>query len=219
MGIVYAQEDNIGIFKQNECIRLPQTCADCTYNNITTIISSNSTVLLSGQIPMTKSGTEYNHTFCNTTQSGKYTVNGIGDIGGTKTIWAYDFSVNPTGIEPSDQRTNALTRGIYFFFVLGIVCFILAVVLAIPLPYRLSIFTVGAMLVLICVNIIFVSLKNEVVDPKLANLFSFITVISFYIFWFLLALLLIIWIITFFITFLDKKKLKREQSFEGIIDG
>src|SRR3990167_9658863 len=61
---------NLGTFKQGTCVDLLQTCAFCTYNNITSVVYPNSTNAISGEIPMTKIGTSYNYTFCNTTALG-----------------------------------------------------------------------------------------------------------------------------------------------------
>ncbi|MBU1669455.1 hypothetical protein KKC13_13700, partial [bacterium] len=41
--------------------------------------------------------TEYNYTFCNTTPIGTYTVNGVGDLSGTDTVWNYNFEITDTG--------------------------------------------------------------------------------------------------------------------------
>jgi hypothetical protein len=50
-----------------------------------------------GLTAMTKSGIEYTYSFCNTTQSGTYNVNGYGDAGGAMTKWNYVFEVTPSG--------------------------------------------------------------------------------------------------------------------------
>ena len=94
-----ASISNLGTFKQNECINLLQTCADCTYNNISSVTfgNSNGVRALTGPVVMTKSGTEYTTNFCNATQPGTYNVNGYGDAAGTKTGWNYNFEVTPAG--------------------------------------------------------------------------------------------------------------------------
>ena len=83
--------------KMNDCVRLPQTCPDCTYNNISTILYPNLSIAVEG-IGMSKNGTEYNYTFCLTGELGEYIVNGYGDTGGTLTTWNYPFDVTPNGL-------------------------------------------------------------------------------------------------------------------------
>jgi hypothetical protein len=94
--MVNAQVSSLGVFKQGECVQLLQTCADCTYNTVTSVTNPDSTQAL-GLTAMEKSGLVYNLTFCDTNQSGTYTVNGFGDLGGTNTIWNYQFDITPNG--------------------------------------------------------------------------------------------------------------------------
>jgi hypothetical protein len=50
-----------------------------------------------GLTAMAQSGIEYTYSFCNTTQSGTYNVNGYGDPTGAMTKWNYVFEVTPSG--------------------------------------------------------------------------------------------------------------------------
>ena len=99
MPLISSSVETFGTFKQNECVELIQSCSNCTYNNITSIVYPNSSKAISGEYAMTKSGTEYNFTFCNTSAVGRYIVNGHGDLGGNDYVWAYDFEITPTGKE------------------------------------------------------------------------------------------------------------------------
>ena len=101
---------NLGVFKQNECIELIQTCSDCTYVNISSVLYPNSTQAL-GQVAMTKLGTTYNYSFCKTSLLGKYIVNGYGDDAGVVSVWAYDLEVTTTG--------NNINNTIPLFLALG----------------------------------------------------------------------------------------------------
>lgn len=109
--LVTGEVQTLGTFPQGSCINLKQICSNCTYNNITTIISPNSTQLL-GEKSMTKVGTDYNYTFCNTTLIGQYIVNGKGDLDGVLTVWTYNFFVTPTGYEVS------IANSIVMFFLI-----------------------------------------------------------------------------------------------------
>ncbi len=96
----------LGIFRQGDCIDLVQTCSNCTYNNISTIIteSENPTVYLINNT-MSREDTYYNYTFCNTTLLGEYIVNGFGDPDGEKTIWNYDLEITPGGFKSTSAQS------------------------------------------------------------------------------------------------------------------
>lgn len=87
-------DENLGTFKQGSDINLIQTCSNCTYNNISTIIFADGT-LFSVDKQMTKNGSFYNLTFNsdNTYSIGEYVVNGIGDSNGIEDVWTYRFNV------------------------------------------------------------------------------------------------------------------------------
>lgn len=129
-----AQQQSLDSVKQSDCIDLTQSCASCTYNNITSIIYPNKTkYLFSPEQNMTKSGTDYTFHTCNfSSQLGKYIVNGHGDLSGTDTVWNYDYEVTPTGfiLETSDSITYIiLTAG-------SILLFLLCLYGGLVLPFR-----------------------------------------------------------------------------------
>lgn len=93
-----AEIQTLGTFKQGEDISLIQTCASCTFNNITSVLSPISRELI-GNFEMTRTGSIYNFTLSsgNITAMGEYLVNGIGDLGGTNTVWNYNFFITADG--------------------------------------------------------------------------------------------------------------------------
>jgi len=95
----------VGPYKQYECVRLPQICSNCSYINITSILYPDSS-LASGEQVMIKDGTDYSYTFCNTSDSGVYIVNGKGDLDGEETIWNYKLLINPYGKEDKPVWNN-----------------------------------------------------------------------------------------------------------------
>lgn len=112
------QVQTLGTFKQNTDIILYQTCADCTYNNISYVSAPNLTSIISN-VPMTQSGTTFSYTLVsNYTQTfGRYLVCGFGNPSSTKTSWCYDFYINGTGREePSGMITTFFI--ITFLFIL-----------------------------------------------------------------------------------------------------
>lgn len=96
-GIVIAEQQGWGIFKTNDCVRLIQTCSNCTYTNISSIISPNGTIIESDLIMSTVNSIEYNYTFCASNESGDYTVNGYSNPDGIRTVWANDFKITLNG--------------------------------------------------------------------------------------------------------------------------
>lgn len=94
--LVGAEIQSLGTFRTSDCIDLKQTCANCTYINFTSVLYPNSTELM-GEVEATKIGRVYNYTICNATAVGSYIVNGVGNVDGEDTIFAYDFEVNAVG--------------------------------------------------------------------------------------------------------------------------
>lgn len=91
--------ESLGTFKIRECISLSQVCANCSYVNISSVTDPNSNQVL-GQVKMTKTGTKYNYTSCAVSATtGKYIVNGFGDVDGVVTVFAYDYTVTPSGTD------------------------------------------------------------------------------------------------------------------------
>ena len=86
----------LGTFKQGDCITLRQVCSTCSQNTIISISNPNSTTVL-GTTAMVPNGNEYVYVFCNSTDLGRYIVNGYGDPGGTPQTWAYDYYITTTG--------------------------------------------------------------------------------------------------------------------------
>ncbi len=116
VSLVSAEIQTLGIFKLGDDINLIQTCSSCTFNNITSVLSPNSTQII-GNFEMTKTGSVYNFTLSsgNTTQLGEYIVNGIGDLEGVNTVWNYNLFVTPNG---QDFTTGKAISYIGFIIIL-----------------------------------------------------------------------------------------------------
>ncbi len=113
ISLVSASLDSLGTFKQNDCVTISQTCATCTYVNISSI-SSNTNPNLTTNIEMTDFGSgEWRYEFCDTTSIGRYDVRGIGDVNGVDTSFAVYFEVTPSGF------INTLGFYIVLLIVLG----------------------------------------------------------------------------------------------------
>ena len=108
ISVASATAETLGTVKQYDCVELIQTCANCTYVNISSVSYPDSTIALS-ESPMTKDGTRYNYTsFCNTSKTGTYNINGFGDPDATVTIWNFDLEVTPTGVIQDSIWNNSV---------------------------------------------------------------------------------------------------------------
>lgn len=102
--IVYAQQQDLGTFKENEDAFLIQICSNCTFVNITTItLGDKSNVTFN--VAMNKDGTFYSFVLDSnyTSSIGTYIVNGVHDLDGIHDIFNYRFKVTPLGL---DQTTS-----------------------------------------------------------------------------------------------------------------
>lgn len=87
--------ESMGTFKQNDDVRVTQTCADATYITLSSISAPDSTVKLSNQ-NMTSSGSgEFYYNFNLTDQIGIYEVRVYSD--GCEQTTTYNFEVTPSG--------------------------------------------------------------------------------------------------------------------------
>lgn len=127
---VNAQQQTIPPVKINTCVDLPQICANCTFVNVTSIVS-NQTKALSSQIRMTKTGTFYNLTFCNNSAVGQYIVNWLADPDGLLTVGNFDYQVTPTG-----RILDTSESIIYIILTIAIfIIFLMALYPALFIPY------------------------------------------------------------------------------------
>jgi len=117
--------ETLGTFKQNTNIELLQSCSNCSYINISSVIYPNSTQCLS-MVEMTKTGTQYNYTSNCSNALGNYIVNGFGDVDGTTTVWAYDYLITPNG-EESDISKALIQFGLLAFLILFLVISIIGI--------------------------------------------------------------------------------------------
>ncbi len=104
ISFAFAQIQSLGTFKLGDDINLIQTCDNCTFNNITSVLYPNSTQTI-GEFEMTKRGTIYNFTLSadNVTEIGTYIVNGFGDLDGVDTVWNYNFEITSFGTKISNS--------------------------------------------------------------------------------------------------------------------
>lgn len=153
-----------------------------------------------------------NSTYLN--DSGRYLYDITCSTGVSNETESFEFFVNPTGIEPSDQRTESITRGIYVLFGASVIFFIAFMFMNAKLPVRLTFFMLSFLFFLTALNLLSVSLVDEVVNPALENFFDGYLAIHFVLFWFTSGLLLFIWLFTFLNTIIMKQNERNIRRFQ-----
>jgi len=102
ISLVAAEINNYNSYKKDTCVILRQTCASCTYVNVSVAGPSNGSLILSNAEMNNNGGGTWTYQFCNTSVQGRYDVMGSGDLEGTPT--GFDvlyFDINEYGIAAS----------------------------------------------------------------------------------------------------------------------
>ncbi len=179
------------------------------------VFYSNNTALIDNQPMNNKSLSHFNYTI-NTSQS---TPKGLYDyditcISGDENVTqSFDYLINLGGVEPSQQRTDTLTRTIWIFFLFAVLLFI-SLFFVKNLPIKATIFLVMIWFMIIGINTTFITLQDEVVNTSIESFFSFFLVISFWINYLIFFSIVILWILTFFINVFNFKERKKQQRFD-----
>ena len=97
ISIASASLESLGTFKQNDCINISQTCATCTYVNISSVSSNKNSNLLTN-VEMADFGNgEWRYEFCSTSEISRYDVKGQGDVNAVDSTFAVYFEITPSG--------------------------------------------------------------------------------------------------------------------------
>jgi len=124
-------QTGLGTFITGQVIELSQTCANCTFVNISRVLLPNGTVTL-GETEMTKNDVYYNISFSNSTDLGDYRVHGFGDPNGVKKSFVYTFTVTNSGSILSTAESI-----VYIIFLIGMIfIFLLSLWASIVIPFR-----------------------------------------------------------------------------------
>jgi hypothetical protein len=124
IGIANAEESGGTLIgKQNDCIQLPQECADCSYIKLTSIQYPNMSRENINTI-MTKNESSFNYSFCDTSLLGNYVYCMVGDVGGTDTVACKDFEITATG-KSNPDGILVLVFIVFFLLLLGLLAFLM----------------------------------------------------------------------------------------------
>jgi len=127
---------------------------------------------------------------------------------------SFEFYVNQGGIEPSTTKTDTITRTTYFIGIIGLIFFLSFVFSRNQNPtYKFTYLILSLICFLITMNVIFIGLQDDLVNPNIQNLFSFLTSASFYLMWGLGIMLGFLWIVATINTFLIKNNEKYQRRF------
>jgi hypothetical protein len=202
--------------KLGDTIELTQTCANCSYVNLTKVVYPNQTIDLLGQYSMQENGTNYNYSYITNTV-GNYYYTTQGDLNGITTTQTCSFVVTSSGKEINSGNSLMIFLGTGFFLILGILCFVAFFRsngnIGISLPVRWTFFIFGFIFFLASINLISATIPDSLINENVLDFFDSFTAISTYLFWFSFGILGVMWIITTFQTILFKNKMKKEESY------
>ncbi len=207
-------------------------CSTSTTCNIT-IRYPNSSVLVVNRVATNNNNGEFSYKLndTQTNPSGEYKTTVGCSSGGLNKSSTFIYEVNPAGIRSSDQRTEALTRTIYFMFGISLIFFIAFLFVGKDkesfdkdgnqfsesgnTPVKWTFFFIALLFFLITLNLLSLGLQDEVVNPKLETFLDSLSGTFFYLYWFIAGLLAIIWILTFLQTWIYRKNIENIQRFGG----
>lgn len=127
------------------------------------------------------------------------------------------YEVNPSGIRSSEQRTDSLTRAIWFMAFIGGLFFLGFIFSNQKFPVKATYILFAVIFFLIALNLLTVGLKGEVVDTKLEVFFDGFTAVAWYAYWFLFAIIIVMWIFVFIVTMAYKNLMRNATRYGGDI--
>ena len=148
-----------------------------------------------------------------TAKTGEYKLSMTCYDGGTNGSQITFYEINPSGIRSSQERTNTISRGVYFMLIIAVLLFLAFLLIGSSVPVKWTYFALSIMFFLISINLIFTSLQDETINPKLETFFSSFTAISWYFYWFIAGILILIWGFTFINTWIYKKNLANAKKY------
>lgn len=160
VSFITAQLTSLGTFEVSTDVNLVQICGTCTNNNITSITSPNSSVIVSN-VEMTKDGSNYNYTLVNnfTGTTGTYIVNGVGDLGGIDTAWNYDFTITQTG-EALDEAQGLIVLGLIILLIFITGAFLYFGNKIEYVPFKIFLISLGVLFLMLTIGIALNAIKE-----------------------------------------------------------
>lgn len=114
-GLAEAQTlESLNNIDTNTPIGLIQTCATCTFNNLTSFTYVPSSDEIVSNVVMTRDGSEYNYTIAGQTRKGEYLACGVGDIDGSDRTWCFKVFVG---------KSLSLAESFFYMILMGLSVF------------------------------------------------------------------------------------------------
>ncbi len=132
INFAYAEINNFAGVVQGDCVTVKQTCASCTYVNVS-ISYPNSTLAVINEGMINQGGASWALEFCDTLDKGRYDIMGSGDLAGTDT--GFDvlyFETSSTGTELTQAKALSYT----IILIVSILLFLGILFVAIKLPNK-----------------------------------------------------------------------------------
>ena len=209
----YIPEDSVYDLKVS-CDVDGAICPSTMKCNLTMYYTNSSFLINNKQMTNLLNG-YYNYTLSSTQTSikGVYNTLVYCSDGSRNASSNFYSEINPTGIPSTDQRSNAIDRSVYIVFVLGIIFFLAYIFVQSSISMKYTFLIISIIFILIGLNIMFVSLQDEIVNPKIETFFDNFIAISYYIYWFAAGMLGLLWGFTFLNTYFYKKNMQEAQKF------
>lgn len=154
----------------------------------------------------------YNLTGAQTSVKGIYSYDISCDDSTDNATLSSEYLVNLGGIEPTQSRTDTMSRTIFIFFGLAVLVF-LSLFWVKKTPFKLSLFLVMIWFILMGINASYISIQDEVLNVNIENFFSFFLVISYWANYAIFVSIAIIWAITFIVSIMEFNKKKRVKDY------
>ncbi len=148
----------------------------------------------------------HNLTVADTSIKGAYSYSLSCSNGTLSETEDYGYLVNLGGLEPTPERTSAMNRSIIVFFTLAVFAFI-GMLFVKRFPVKLTLFLFMFWFILMGINATYISIQDEVVNTSIEGFFSFFLVLFFWANYGIFVTVIILWIITFIVTAISRKKI------------
>lgn len=143
------------------------------------------------------------------THSYRITCQAPGEIG----FVSNSIEVNKIGIDSTQTRNDTIRSGIYFILALSAIFFFAFIFLDTNIAaLRWTFFILFILFVVIGVNMVSITLYNEMGNTHIAAIFDQLAAASYYFYWFIGGILLIIWVLTAVASLADRKNMKQAQA-------
>lgn len=189
-------------------------CSTSAICNLTVYYPNNSIFIDNAK--MQNNYSYHNYTFTTYTDGVYFTSMTCND-GGNSGSDTFFFRINSIGIEPSEEISQAVNRGIYFLFGLSALFFIGFLVMN-KFIFKWTFFLFSLLFIVITVNLISISIHNEIGHTNIGVVFDKIAASSYYFYWFIGGLLLIMWVFTTLASLADRRRMKQAEAVGSPLD-